>query len=212
MSCRELAIYNVKYLLRQQEDAVLNSLSLEGFRTGKWRIYEIPDWQPRVAIRDKIVVLSNLNAVKNLLNSDQFTPSESVIINEVPTPMPGNPLERPPATHTIDVVSYSAQRVKIQADLAYPGILVLSDLHYPGWRATSNGRPIKILVANGIVRGLALGSGQHHIEFIYQPNSFYLGLYVSAIILVMLAGWGLVSFMRMSRRVHPAGIGVGRTD
>ena len=83
----QFAIYNVKYLLFQRDDPTFNLLARKRFRQGKYHIYEIPEWQPRVAIRDQYDVVANLEDVKHLLNSDQFIPSESVIINEEPTPM-----------------------------------------------------------------------------------------------------------------------------
>ena len=38
------------------------------------------------------------------------------------------------------IVSYEPERVEIEATSRGPGLLVLSDLHYPGWKAEVDGR------------------------------------------------------------------------
>ena len=90
----------------------------------------------------------------------------------------------------------TAQRVTIDATLPRQGILVLSDLDYPGWQATSNGRAVPILTANGLVRGLALGPGRHRVEFIFHPRSFFAGLYISLTTAIILVFWGIVVVFR----------------
>jgi uncharacterized membrane protein YfhO len=82
------------------------------------------------------------------------------------------------------VVVAEPQRVTIDAELQQPGLLVVSDLFYPGWTAevsSADGRrmPAPILRTNRIMRGVVLPAGQHRITFVYRPPLFYAGAVIS---------------------------------
>lgn len=81
---------------------------------------------------------------------------------------------------------------RLVIDLHAPGAgwLVLSDVWYPGWRAWVDGRPAPILRANYLFRAVEVGAGDRQVVFIYQPLSFWLGLAVSLLSWLVLAGLG----------------------
>ena len=57
--------------------------------------------------------------------------------------------------------------------------LVLSDVYYPGWKATIDGKPTHIFKTNYILRGVQLPPGKHVVRFEFKPLSFHLGLGIS---------------------------------
>jgi len=61
------------------------------------------------------------------------------------------------------------------------GILIFSDLYYPGWKATLDGRPVPSIAPIYALRAVAVPAGKHRIEFIYDPSSFKAGVAVSLI-------------------------------
>ncbi|MFP4173715.1 MAG: hypothetical protein ACLFV4_12465 [Candidatus Hydrogenedentota bacterium] len=71
-----------------------------------------------------------------------------------------------------------------------PGILVLADTWYPGWRATVNGQPAAVFPVDGIFRGVVLpDEGPHRVVFRYAPRSFQAGLGLSGLaVLITLGG------------------------
>jgi hypothetical protein len=78
----------------------------------------------------------------------------------------------------------SAARFELELDR--PGILVVTDTWFPGWRARLDGEPAPILLANGYQRAVAVRAGRHHVELEYRPASFVRGLGISG-----LAAFGL---------------------
>lgn len=66
-------------------------------------------------------------------------------------------------------------RTVVQAELACPGLVVMGDPYYPGWRAYLDGRRVPIQEVDG-VRAVQATAGTHKIEFRYHPSSVYLGL------------------------------------
>ncbi len=77
------------------------------------------------------------------------------------------------------IIEYSADSVAIKAVSAGPGLLVLTDLHYPGWTATVNGREVTIHKVNGLARGVEVDEGGNTVIFTYRPKSFTLGAAMS---------------------------------
>ncbi|SEC07820.1 hypothetical protein SAMN05444161_0460 [Rhizobiales bacterium GAS191] len=71
----------------------------------------------------------------------------------------------------VRIVSYKRNCVIIEADTTKPGILVLHDLFYPGWEATVDEQPVKVLKTNLLFRGVELPRGRHTIAFRFNPLS-----------------------------------------
>jgi len=67
-----------------------------------------------------------------------------------------------------------------------PGLLVLSEIVYPGWVARVDGVEQPILSVGGLLRGLDLAAGDHRIEMDYKPVSLMLGAGISTITLLII--------------------------
>jgi hypothetical protein len=95
-----------------------------------------------------------------------------------------------------NVVWAGTQRVEVDAELKTPGLVVVSDLFYPGWvahvtSADGQSRPVPILRTNRIMRGVEVPAGKHKIEFVFRPVLFYAGATISALGWLALVGcWG----------------------
>ncbi len=93
-------------------------------------------------------------------------------------------------------------RLLIEARLASPGLVVIADTFYPGWRAWVDGVETPIHPANLLFRAVHVPPGAHAIELRYEPLSFRAGLAVGAVAALIC----LVLFRR-SRRVDVPGSG-----
>jgi hypothetical protein len=100
----------------------------------------------------------------------------------------------PDPSEAVTVTRDEPQRVELTAVLRTPGLVVISDMHYPGWNLTVDGRPAEILRTNRAMRGAALPAGTHRLVLRYDPPSFRLGIALSLTGLTALAAlvaWGL---------------------
>jgi hypothetical protein len=78
-----------------------------------------------------------------------------------------------------------------------PGLLVLSELAYPGWRAIVDGKPAPVETVGGLLRGVRLPAGEHEVYFLFRPVLVYVGLCLAALI------WAVLIFAWLfSRRQH----------
>ena len=69
-------------------------------------------------------------------------------------------------------------------------LLVLTDVHFPGWKATVDGRTAPIERVDYLLRGVVVPPGAHRVEFTYEPTSFRAGWIISLLAaLAVLAGW-----------------------
>ncbi len=97
-------------------------------------------------------------------------------------------LTRPVEAAVAHVARYTPNRIVVEANLAAPGLLVLSEVWYPGWRALADGGPVAIQRVAGVLRGVPLPAGAHSVEFRYSPWTVWTGLGVSgATALLLLA-------------------------
>jgi uncharacterized membrane protein YfhO len=87
----------------------------------------------------------------------------------------------------VDVLEYRDEQVTLDVTAPSPRWLVLSDLHYPGWEATLDGRPVPILRANHAFRAVRVPAGRHRVRFAYDPASVRTGAVLSFSALLALA-------------------------
>jgi uncharacterized membrane protein YfhO len=101
------------------------------------------------------------------------------------------------------VTALSANRVVVQAHPSRPSYLVVTDTHYPGWRARVDGEPTPIYQANYLFRAVYLPPGEHEIEFTFMPPSYRLAVGGTLTSLALVAGcfaWDGFARLRARKR------------
>jgi hypothetical protein len=82
-----------------------------------------------------------------------------------------------PSTALVTAAQPGYLAVEVEAQGA--GLLVLSQVDYPGWRATLDGSPAKIYRTNGIFQGVFAPAGRHQVVLTFAPASFGGGALIS---------------------------------
>jgi hypothetical protein len=93
---------------------------------------------------------------------------------------------------TADVIDRRPGALQIRTRGESDAFLVLSEVFYPGWEATLDGRTTPILRADYTLRGIYVPAGEHHVSLRYRPRSFRIGAGVTglfALFCLALAGW-----------------------
>ncbi|MFZ1471735.1 MAG: YfhO family protein, partial [Anaerolineae bacterium] len=206
-------------------DFVLQGVSLIDVRTGSsqalitpaqgdWRrvhsgdvkIYEKRDVLPRayVAPATGVIEVADAAAALEALRRPDFAPGQQVVLEadrSLPAPVAINRdassgQATAAAAGRAVIERYAPEQVVISATLTAPGILVLSDTHYPGWRATVDGAPVRIEQANLLFRGLRLAPGVHRVVFDFAPASLMQGQRITFITFITLLGLGVWFLLR----------------
>ncbi|QXU44306.1 YfhO family protein [Pedobacter sp. D749] len=102
----------------------------------------------------------------------------------------------------IKLVSYSPDHLVYQSSSTSANIAIFSEIYYAkGWKMLIDGVEKPYFRANYILRAAQIPAGNHNIEFVFHPNSYYTGEKIS------LAG----SFLLMILLVGVSVKGVSRT-
>ncbi|MFL6211179.1 MAG: hypothetical protein ACJ74W_20185 [Pyrinomonadaceae bacterium] len=96
------------------------------------------------------------------------------------------------------VSAYEPSHLVIDTDALAPTVLVVSEIFYPGWAATVDGQPARILLTDYLLRGVALPPGRHRVEMRYTAPAARGGAIISACTLLLLGGL----FVYSRRRPH----------
>jgi hypothetical protein len=81
------------------------------------------------------------------------------------------PLESCGAQDEVALTEHSTDRVHIHARLGCQGMVVLSDVFFPGWHADIDGNGAPIFEVNEAMRGVVVPRGDHIITMRYRPTS-----------------------------------------
>jgi uncharacterized membrane protein YfhO len=82
--------------------------------------------------------------------------------------------------------------MEIDVTAANSGMLVLSEMYYPGWVAKVNGQATKIYRVDGGLRGIPVSAGGNRVEVEYASTTFRVGAAISLLTLAcFLIGWYL---------------------
>ncbi|MBN1953752.1 MAG: YfhO family protein [Anaerolineae bacterium] len=158
---------------------------LLGQRDGVW-VYERPTALPRAWLVHQVEVLEG-EALLARLNEPGFDPRSVALLEQEP----GCPLAEADEAEGVLTVERGNNRLELEVAAAAPGLLVLSEPYYPGWRATVDGEPLPLLQVDYALRGVCVPAGEHRIVLTFLPPSLLIGLAVSllALLLVGWAGW-----------------------
>ena len=91
--------------------------------------------------------------------------------------------------------------VKYDVESKNGGLVVFSEIYYPGWKATIDGAPAEIGRANYVLRAMTVPAGKHKIEMVYDPQSLHTteAVATTAFILLVL-GFLFAIFMEWKRK------------
>lgn len=72
---------------------------------------------------------------------------------------------------TVRLTSYDSDEAKYEVESANGGLVVFSEVYYPGWTATIDGQSAEIGRANYVLRALNVPAGKHEVVFAFHPES-----------------------------------------
>lgn len=153
----------------------------------KWILYRNSHALERAYFVDSVETISDRKQVLQRLTRGDFAWNSMATINES---LPGAIAVG--VQRRAEVSEYIPHRVKLRAEVAGPSFMVFSDAYYePGWEALDNGKPARIYLVNGYVRGLFLQPGTHEIEYRYVGTYERRGVLIATVAHFLV--WGLVA-------------------
>lgn len=171
---------NVKYVLadRSFDLGVRPSdrfgLISEGER---YMLFQNTEYLPRFFVVAKARVYTNDDELESALRNDSVDLSSEVAVRFDEAQLMNQtefPCSTPENSHAY-IRSYSANRIIIDVDTTCGGFLSSSEVYYPGWQATVDGKKTSVLLSNYAFRAISIAKGKHTVEYFYRPTIFWIG-------------------------------------
>ena len=184
-----LSLLNGKFVTSLED---LSDTGLTPVHRGRLiNLYRNENVLPRAFVPQTYQVEQDPARVLETLRAPDFNPRQTVLLEQAPAiNFSGN------ARGQVNITRYEPQQVLADAVMETPGIIVLSDVFYPGWRVEVDGAPGELLRADYILRGVALTAGTHRLRFYYVSDGFVVGAWITAGCLVTLAFIGAYGWWR----------------
>jgi hypothetical protein len=159
-------------------------------REGVW-IYRRPNALPRAWVAPQIEVRDE-GQILDRIHAPDFDPRETALVEQ--------PIACDAGTGEGTVTIERYQNNHIVAHVSGGGgLLVFSEVDYPGWRAHVDGRRVDVVRADYLLRAVCVPAGDHRVSLVYDPPLLKWGAGVTALTLLIVAGAAL-GLVRERRR------------
>ena len=154
---------------------------------GTWAAYALPASTPRVSVVQSWTVAPDASGAVRAVLDPAFDSTGTVILEAGPAGAPP-PLPEPapdgPATARYRALGPQSARIDVATEEA--GLLVVRNVFDPGWRATVDGRPVQVLVADALLQAVPVPAGRHTVLLSYDDPMVGYGLAGSALAVLAL--------------------------
>jgi 4-amino-4-deoxy-L-arabinose transferase-like glycosyltransferase len=154
-------------------------------------LYRFADALPRAWLVYEPIFAADEEAAFQLAAGPEFDPATQVVLTEVADVTGWTAVTPPTQPPQVQTTRTAANTLTITATTDTPGILVISEWDYPGWRVQTDGAPVIRARANGGFQAILLPPGDHTITLRFAPTDVTIGVIISlaTLFLVMLLGW-----------------------
>ena len=76
-------------------------------------------------------------------------------------------------TATIRMTSYEANKLTYHVSTKNGGVMVMSEIYYPGWTCTVDGKKTDIARVDYVLRAIKLDAGEHEVVMTFDPQSVH---------------------------------------
>jgi len=152
------------------------ALTSEGIRVVESPIPPLP----RLLLVSDGKVLAGRNALFSAMRDPSFNPSKTVLLESEPEPHPESG-----ATGAAKLISDLPGQLIIEADTNRPTLLLITDLYDHNWHIEalpdSSQQSYHLMPADYILRAVPLRAGHHHLQIVYAPTAFSVGIGISVV-------------------------------
>src|SRR5690606_21314134 len=156
-------------------------------------VFRNPHAVPRAYLSFRTVVAPTLAERETALL--ELDPSRATVVED-----PDLQLDGPARIEAGAIERPRPEPLILRCESEQPALLVLTDSHYPGWRATVDGVETPIAIVNHVFRGVMLEPGAHTVELIFRPRSYEIGWRLTVVTLILIGGGALWRRWRARRR------------
>ena len=132
------------------------------------------------------------NADEEMRALDHLTPKDEALVDRQYQSIAGNGSIVTDSSATIKLVNYNPDHMVYISISKVEGIAVFSEIYYnKGWKLLIDGAEKPYFRADYLLRAATIPAGEHKVEFVFHPASYYVGEDISmagSVLLVLLLG------------------------
>ena len=166
---------------------------LVGRRMASWRevyvdrqvrVLENPDALPRAWVVHDARRVAPGTAVGQVVGGG-VDPRTTALLATAPPELDGD------ARGTATVVDRGTDHLEVEVTTSGAGLLVVSEVFHPAWRATVDGHAADVVVVDDVLRGVAVPAGRHTVKLTMGTTVLHAGMAVTGVTAVALplAAW-----------------------
>jgi Bacterial membrane protein YfhO len=176
---RTLDLLNSKY--RVTGDTVARNVRMSTSTT----------YVPHAMVVPGYTVIADDSAAARFLRRPDFDPLHTVVLSEpLSSPLAEDTARAKVPEVSIVLLDYRANSLGLKLDSPRAGILLLSEIYYPGWHALVDGAEQHIYRADWNLRAIPITAGVHTISMRFAPRSFRIGAWITVTTLLLaVVGW-----------------------
>jgi hypothetical protein len=182
---------NARYLVVPADAPVLQRKPLADFPTvyvnARVTVLERPAALPRAWIVQEGRQVTPEEAL-TLLGSPAVDLRQTALLEVAPPPLASPRTSRP---GRVTVTADDPDRIEARVTAAGAGLLVLSEVYDPAWRAYVNGAPAPLFAADYVLRAVPVPAGESTVVFRYESPMLRLGIAISALTVSVFLGLGI---------------------
>lgn len=110
--------------------------------------------------------------------------------------LPSSGFAAPSPDAKIELISYEPNHLVYKSTNQADGVAVFSEVYYPHWKVTIDGKPVEYGRADYVLRVLSVPAGEHTIEMTFDPQSVHLteAIAYGGLILLLLGAIGCIVY------------------
>ncbi len=146
------------------------------------------------------------NADEEMQAISSFSPKDEAIVDQQYAKLIDEKQTALDTSGTIKLISYNPDHMVYQSGATTPEVAVFSEIYYnKGWKMLIDGQEKPYFRADYLLRAAQIPTGNHKIEFIFHPNSYYVGENISLAgsVLLVLAICGALFFENKKKEGKP---------
>ena len=168
-----LDLLNVRYFVKPASAQDPNPV----YQDSLWKVYENPRAYPRAWLVHQVTIEKDSDQFWKAIDSSAAD-LHRIALRQAPL---GENLDAglPGAAETAEISAYDGNRIEVTVHAQSHALLVLSEVYYPGWRASIAGRDVPVRQVDGALRGIVVPAGESRVVLSYAPASFRVGAALS---------------------------------
>ncbi|MFN8454589.1 MAG: YfhO family protein [Anaerolineae bacterium] len=181
-SWRAWQLLNAQYVVERRNiaDAGLTLV----YEEGEVKVFKMGDPFDRAWWVGQIEVIADEAQALARLAADDFDLRRSAVVSR-PLPLP---LDADTSTVSLTITAWQPNYLQIQTQSAGQHLLVVSQIYDSGWQAALDGQSVTLWQVNTILQGVLLSPGAHTLELRYSPPTFWWGVVISSLTLLLCLG------------------------